>query len=243
MTVRLQSEIVSIFEARALLGLTGAVDSSALKAAFRKAIKAARPDLPGGDELRFRRTIAAWRLLQAHAAKPPALAGPPARPATLPVVAITPLQALQGGKATVRFNGRTLRVSLAPGLRTGDQIRLKGAEEDGQSLRLPVLIRTSDGLSVIGNDVHMTWPTAPRLIEDGGRVEIQTHAGPRSAWITPGMTGPICLRLRDLGLPARGARVAGHLFVALTRSEDVPSAAEDLLWRFTRVWTPERLAA
>ena len=49
--------------------------------------------------------------------------------------------------------------------------------------------------------------------------------------------------LRGLGLPARGARPAGHLFVSLKPSEDAPSAAEDLLARFTRVWTPDRLAA
>ena len=35
----------------------------------------------------------------------------------------------------------------------------------------------------------------------------------------------------------------GHLFVTLEPSSDVPSAAEDLLVRFTRVWTQERLAA
>lgn len=243
MTARLQSEIVSIYEARALLGLTGAVDGPVLTETFRKAIKAARPDLPGGDETRFRRTIAAWRLLQAQAAKPLPLAAPPSRQTPLPVVGITPTQALQGGKTTVRVNGRTLRVNLSPGLRTSDEIRLKGAGPEGRNLRLPVLIRATDGVTVLGNDIHMTWPTAARLIDDGGRVEIETHAGPRSAWITPGLTGTICLRLRDLGLPARGSRAAGHLFVTLIRSADTPSAAEDLLSRFTRVWTPERLAA
>ena len=243
MTARQQSEIVSFYEARALLGLTGIVETATLTANFRKAIKAARPDVPGGDETRFRRTIAAWRLLQAQAAKPLPLPAPPPRPAALPVIGITPLQAVKGGKATVRVEGRILRVTLAPGLRTGDEIRLTGAGRDGQNLLLPVLIRAANGLSVLGDDIHMTWPTATRLIDDGGRVEIDTHAGRRSAWITPGLTAPICLRLRDLGLPARGSRGAGHLFVTLVRSADVPSAAEDLLWRFTRVWTPERLAA
>ena len=32
-------------------------------------------------------------------------------------------------------------------------------------------------------------------------------------------------------------------FVKLEASADLPSAAEDLLLRFTRVWTPERIAA
>jgi curved DNA-binding protein len=57
------------------------------------------------------------------------------------------------------------------------------------------------------------------------------------------MAAPVRIRLKGLGLPARGSRTAGHLFVTLTPSSDAPSAAEDLLVRFTRVWTPERLAA
>jgi curved DNA-binding protein len=88
----------------------------------------------------------------------------------------------------------------------------------------------------------MIWPVTPRLLEDGGRLEIETHAGPRSAWIIAGLTPPK-VRLKGLGLPARGRRPQGHLFVTLSPSEDAPSAAEDLLVRFTRVWTPDRLAA
>ena len=65
----------------------------------------------------------------------------------------------------------------------------------------------------------------------------------RARWITADMAAPVRVRLKDLGLPARGSRPAGHLFVTLEPSSDVPSAAEDLLVLFTRVWTQERLAA
>ena len=239
---RVHSEIVSIHEARALLGLTGHVDGPDLTAAFRRAVKAARPD-QGGDDVQFRRTIAAWRLLQAEAAKPRALAAPDGPPAALPVISITPLQAVHGGKAILRIGNRTLRVDVASGVRTGDVLRLSGAGIDGRNLCLTVLIRAADGLSALGNDLHMIWPTSPRLIEDGGRVEIETHAGTRSALITPGLTAPIRLRLRDLGLPAREDRPNGHLFVTLTRNAAASSKAEDALSRFTQVWTPERLAA
>jgi len=57
------------------------------------------------------------------------------------------------------------------------------------------------------------------------------------------MTAPVRLRLPGLGLPARGKRPAGDLFVKLIPSEELPSAAEDMLLRFTRVWTPQRMAA
>lgn len=241
MRARSHPEVASTREAYALLGLTGPVEGAALTAAFRIAIKAARPEAEGGSDIRFRKTIAAWRLIQRQTA-PLALAAPAARPAATPVLAISPLDALNGGAVEVRRGARTLRVQLPAGLRTGEHLRLKGAGGDGADLYLPVLVRGAEGLSAVGDDLYMTCPVPPRLLEDGGRLEIETHAGPRSAWLVAGHQ-PLRLRLRGLGLPARGARPQGHLFVTLEPSEDAPSAAEDLLVRFTRVWTPDRLAA
>ena len=241
MRARSLPEVASTREAYALLGLTGPVDGAALTAAFRIAIKAARPEAAGGSDARFRKTIAAWRLIQQQTA-PLALEAPARRPASLPVVAIGPLEALNGGLAEVRIGARLLRVRVPAGLRTGEHLRLKAAGEDGSNLYLPVLVRSADGLSAVGDDLYMTCPVSHRVLADGGRLEIGTHAGPRSAWLVAGHQ-PLRLRLKGLGLPARGARPQGHLFVTLEPSEDAPSAAEDLLIRFTRVWTPDRLAA
>ena len=230
-------------QAFATLGLHGPTGGDALVRAFRAAVKAARPDMPGGDADRFRRVIAAYRLIQREGGAMQALAAPKQTPAALPVVGISVLEALRGGVATVNVAERVLRVAVAAGVRTGDHLRLRGAAADGGDLYLPVLIRPADGLSVVGDDLHMNWSAPTRLIEDGGRIEIETHVGVRGVWVTRGLTGTIRLRLRDLGLPARGARPVGHLFVTLEPSEDAPSAADHLLARFTRVWTPERLAA
>lgn len=232
----------NLVQSFATLGLHGPTGGDALTRAFREAVKAARPDMPGGDDARFRRVIAAYRLIQEHGGALTSLAAPVAPPETLPVVVLTPLQAVRGGVTRILLNGRALKVTVAAGMRTGDHLRLRGASGSADVF-LPVLIRSADGLTVLGDDIHMRWPVPPRLIEDGGRIEIDTHAGARGAWITPGLTNPVRIRLRDLGLPARGGRPAGHLFVSLQPSEDAPSAAEHLLARFTRVWTPERLAA
>jgi len=249
MRARPSSEIASVAEARVILGLSGPVDEAGLKAAFRTAVKAARPDAPGGDEARFRKVIAAWRMLQEDRPAPgttdtaPAPAPSPWVPSPAdPVIVITPQQALKGGQITTTVGTRTGRVRLPKGVRSGDRIRLKGAGAEGSAPQLPVLIKGDDDLTAIGNDLYMTCPIPTRLLEDGGRLEIRTHAGPRSAWIVAGQQ-PLRLRLKDLGLPARGKHPQGHLFVTLIPSEDVPSAAEDLLVRFTRVWTPDRLAA
>lgn len=241
MRARSHPEVVSTREAFALLGLTGPVEGEALTAAFRIAIKAARPEAAGGSEERFRKTIAAWRLIQRQSA-PLALAAPATPPPAVPVLAISPLCALNGGVAEVRLGARTLRVRVPAGLRTGEHLRLKAAGEDGADLYLPVLVRGAEGLSAMGDDLYMTCPVSHRLLADGGRLEIGTHAGPRSAWLVAGHQ-PLRLRLKGLGLPARGSRPQGHLFVTLEPTEDTPSAAEDLLIRFTRVWTPDRLAA
>ena len=106
-----------------------------------------------------------------------------------------------------------------------------------------VLTRSRPDAFISGDDLFMTCPVDPRLLVDGGRAEIDTHAGPRHAWVVGGMTGPVRLCLKGLGLPARGVRPAGRLFVTLEPMAGAPSAAEHLLARFSSVWTSERLAA
>lgn len=233
----------TLTEAYAVLGLHGPADQAGVARAFRTAVKSARPDLPGGDDARFRRVIAAYRLIQSRGGGRAALAAPSRRPEALPVIGLTPAQALAGGEARVKLGDRALRVRVPAGMRTGEHLKLKGAEPNGGDLFLPVLIRSADGLTAVGDDLHMTWSTPRRLLADGGRIEIATHAGSCASWVAPGLIEPVRLRLRGLGLPARGRRAQGHLFVHLTPADDVPSAAEDLLSRFTRVWTPDRLAA
>jgi curved DNA-binding protein len=241
--IRPTSDAAAIREALATLGLQGAADAEALKAAFRAAVKDARPDQPGGDAERFRRVIAAYRLIQAHAPARPSLSPPEETAAPAPVLVLSPMQAIAGAKLDLKLGARTIRVAAPAGLRTGEHLRLRGGGAEGADLYLAVLIRPEDGISVLGDDLFMNWPTPSRLLQEGGRVEVETHAGPRSAWITPEMAAPARVRFKGLGLPARGPRAQGHLFVTLTPSSEAPSPAEDLLVRFTRAWAPERLAA
>jgi len=232
---------LTIAEARTVLGLDGPAQGADLTAAFRRAVKAARPDLPGGDEWTFRRTIAANEVLK-RLDGPLALPSPAVRQPAPATLAISPLEALNGGRALIRAGRKRLRATYAPGLRTGDRLRLKGAGRDGADLYLAVVIRGCGALSAVGDDLHMTAPVTRQQLRDGGRIEIATHAGPRSAWLVPEHP-TLRLRLRDLGLPPRGNRRRGHLFVTLSPVEDAPSAASDLRARFARDWTPERRAA
>lgn len=218
---------VSLSEARALLGLDQP-DALSPAAAFRAAVKASHPDRPGGNASRFQQVMAAWAVVRAAQPHPVRriAAAPPS------VLHLTPLQALRGGDIHCGPHGLT----LPPGLRSGDWVRSPDRH------RLAVLVQPAGGLSLVGDDLYMDWPVDPRRLADGGRIEIDTHAGPRPAWIAPG-GGTGRLRLANLGLPARRSRPQGHLFVALKPCAEAASEAEDLLLRFSRVWTPARRAA
>lgn len=233
------SSSLTLSEARSHLGLEAPHAPDAIGPAFRRAVRAVAE---AGDDTRLRELIAARDLLLAAAA-PEALPAPAKRPPPPPLIALGPLEALHGGVVEAFVAGRRLRIMAPPGLRTGEHLRLRGAGSAGEDLYLPVVIRSGAGLSVVGDDLYMTAPASPRVLEDGGRVEVETHAGRRDLWVTPGLQAPVRLVLRGLGLPARGRHPAGRLYVRLEPSADAPSAAEDLLARFHRVWTPSRLAA
>lgn len=231
---------MTLKDARARLGLAEAAGRDAIGPAFRKAAKAA---VLLGDDAALRAAIVARDLLLADAPQL-VLPSPKAAAPKPPTLGLTPRQALYGGVIEARLPaGRRIRVMLPPGVRTGDSIRLQGAGPHGEDLYLPAVIRSGGGLTVVGDDVYMTAPCPPRVLEEGGRVEIETHAGVRDAWVARGLAAPVRLCLRDLGLPARGSRRAGRLYVRLEPEAGAPSAAEDLLARFHRVWTSERLAA
>lgn len=240
----MRGQPLTLNDAYSLLGLHGPVGPAKLADVFRAAVKSARPDQAGGDPERFRLVIEAYRLIQKSSGVRPALAAPAAARQRPPVVVLSPLEALHGACATVALPGRgALRIMVPAGLRTGEHVRLRGGGPEGADIYLPILIRAADGLSALGDDLFMICLVEPRVLVDGGRVQIPTHAGPRQGWVVGGLSAAPRLCLKGLGLPARGHRPAGRLFVTLEPSEIMPSAAEHLLHRFTSVWTGERLAA
>lgn len=246
MVLAMSGDALLIAQAQSLLGVSGPLTPQALSAAFRVAVKAARPDFPGGNVDRFRQVIDAYHLLQNQPLALPAprhstpfTAPPPPRP----TLVLTPLQALKGSEVQVKVGEKIMRVRLPFGIRTNDKVRLKATGDNGSDLLLPVLIRPGDDLTVLGADLFMDWKVPSRLIDDGGRIEIDTHAGPQHAWLVPDMQQPVRLCFKGLGLPGRSERPAGDLFVRLVASDEQPSAAADMLKRFTQVWTPNPLAA
>jgi curved DNA-binding protein len=221
---------LSLKAAREVLGVSSASTPAEVRQAFRQAAKRAHPDT-GGDEGAFRQVLDAYKRLQDPL--DPGLVQRPARarPTPDPDLEITPRQALEGGDIDHRMpDGQVIRITLPAGMRSGDKVRAAGAE-------LCVYIRAHDGVLVRGDDLWMTVKVPPGVLKKGGRVSLDTPLGRRSVWIDRKAAERGLVRIEGEGLPARGRRSCGHMFVRLTAAAGLAdSAALSLLRRFAAAW-------
>lgn len=216
--------------AREVLGVSSAATPAEVRRAFRDAAKRAHPDT-GGDERAFRQVVDAYHRLQDplddRFVQPPVRR----RPTPEPDLEISPRIAVEGGEIDHRMpDGKLIRIVLPPGLRAGDKVRAGGVE-------LCVYIRAHDGVLVRGDDVWMTVKVPPSALKKGGRVTVETPFGRRIVWIDRKAAERGLVRLEGQGLPARGQRSRGHLFLRLAAAEGLAdSAALALLRRFAAAW-------
>lgn len=221
---------MSLKYAREVLGVSSDVTPGELRVAFREAAKRAHPD-SGGDEATFRQVVNAYHRLQDPLDDPYVQTPPRPRPTPDPELEISPRQALEGGEVDHTLaDGQRIRITLPPGLRSGDHVLAGGTE-------LCVYIRAQDGILVRGDDVWMTVKVAPSLLKKGGRIALDTPLGRRSVWIDRKAAERGLARVDGQGLPARGGRPRGHLFIRLSaQAGAADSAAMALLRRFAAAW-------
>lgn len=223
--------------ALATLGLTSDAGLEEVRRAFRGRVMADHPDRPGGDAQRFNEALQAYRFLQAkfQAAGVTAKAPAPAAPVT---VTITPKEAFSGGERRLPSQSQPDRVvTLPPGLRDGDRLRV------GDDV-YEVHIRNRSELRAEGDDLHLTVNAPSDLMHNGGRLAIQTPAGPRHIYVAR-QSGPV-ICLNGLGLPATRSHARGSLYVHLFANRDRPAdletspdpdtPAQEKRRRFAKTW-------
>jgi curved DNA-binding protein len=221
---------MSLKYAREVLGVSSEQTPGEVRMAFREAAKRAHPD-SGGDEATFRQVVEAYRRLQDpfedHLVQTP----PRPRPTPEPDLEISPRLALGGGDVDHTLpDGQRIRITLPAGLRSGDRVRAGGVE-------LCVYIRAQDGVLVRGDDIWITARVSAATLRKGGRITLDTPIGRRSVWIDRKAAERGLARVDGQGLPARGARARGHLFLRLSAQPGVAdSAAMALLRRFAAAW-------
>ena len=228
-------------QARELLGLPPGADAAALARAYRIAVKAAHPDLAGGDDERLRKVIEAHKVLKSLGeARMNFTPSPPAReakPATESFsLKVTLREALSGGRRRVTVaSGRALTVRLPKGLRSGDVLKLRGMGRARADIAIRVDVEAGPGLEIRGDDLWLEVTASADQLKPGARLEVDTPRGRRALKAPQGAAEGRLIRLKGQGLPARGRRPSGDLILKLTVVPGEP-ASKKLLRRFMARW-------
>jgi DnaJ-class molecular chaperone len=247
-----------VFSPYARLGLPEKAGLDAAKAAFRKLAKTCHPDIAGGDpnsRARFEEITFALKDIEAEhghraiaqkQARPAASQAPHSRPVQL---LITVEEAVKGTLRRIEYaQGSVCIVRIPAGVEQGTVLKVPGLgpRSDAQSRASDLLIAiefSEDPLyRVQGGDVFMLMEVSPSLLASGGVVELPSPHGPINVTVEAGTRPGQVLRLPGRGLPARGGRADGALYVTLKLGERT-RARQTVGGRFTRFWPQPRPAA
>ncbi|MEM9087288.1 MAG: J domain-containing protein [Cyanobacteria bacterium P01_F01_bin.53] len=145
-----------------------------------------------------RRTTSSRRTQSSYRTQP---AAPSRRDAEADLT--VPLEkAYAGGRERVRLeDGRSLEVSMPPGMVTGQRIRLKGQGIDGGNLYLRIEVEPHAYFTLQDGDVYCQLPVTPSEAVLGETLAVPTLAGPVTMMIPPGVQSGQRLRLTGKGYP------------------------------------------
>lgn len=111
-------------------------------------------------------------------------------------------KAYAGGRERVRLeDGRSLEVSMPPGMVTGQRIRLKGQGIDGGNLYLRIEVEPHSYFSLAEGNVYCRLPLTPSEAILGGTLAMPTLGGPVNMMIPPGVQPGQRLKLTGKGYP------------------------------------------
>lgn len=142
--------------------------------------------------------------------------------------------AVLGAERDVRVDGRTLRLTVKPGMGDGARMRLAGQGGPGQrggpagDLLLRIKLRPHPLVRVEGLDLSLDLPLTVPEAANGGEVELPTFEGRVRLQIPAGAQSGLRLRLRGRGLPDPKGGTRGDLYavVRLVLPEPGPKLAE-----------------
>lgn len=109
----------------------------------------------------------------------------------------------------MRAGIRTLKVTIPPGAKEGQQLRLANQGSPGYGgapagdLYLEIEIEPNPLYSLKGNDVYITLPVTPWEAALGAEIKIPTLGGPVGLKLAPNSQSGQKLRLKGRGMPAK----------------------------------------
>jgi curved DNA-binding protein len=129
--------------------------------------------------------------------------------------------AVLGAERDVRVDGRTLRITVKPGMGDGARMRLAGQGVPGQrggpagDLLLRIKLRPHPLVRVEGRDLSLDLPLTVPEAATGGEVELPTFEGRVRLQIPAGAQSGLRLRLRGRGLPDAKGGTRGDLYAVV----------------------------
>jgi len=151
------------------------------------------------------------------------------------------LEAVAGAKKRVTMpDGRTLDLSVPPGLDDGQTLRLRGQGEAGPNggpagdVYVEISVRPHVLFERDGNDIHIEAPISLREAVLGGKITAPTIGGDVALTVPKSTSSGAVLRLRGRGVdPGRGGK-AGDQYVKLKIV--LPEGGDEELEEFVREW-------
>jgi DnaJ-class molecular chaperone len=150
-------------------------------------------------------------------------------------------EAARGGSRRIAMpNGEQIDVKIPPGLKDGQQIRLKGRGGAGRrggpagDVLIQVSVAAHPYYTRDGRDLRMELPVTLQEAVLGGKVPVPTLTGTVSLSIPANSNSGNTLRLKGKGIPAHGPETVGDLYVKLVVT--LPDKADDALRSFVESW-------
>jgi DnaJ-class molecular chaperone len=148
--------------------------------------------------------------------------------------------ALGGTRRVVVADGRQLEVRIPPGVKDGQQIRLRGQGTPGErggppgDALITIAIAPHPYLERDGRDLRMDLPITLKEAVTGAKVPVPTLTGPVTLTIAPHSNSGRVLRLKGKGLPGGSGESPGDLYVRLVVT--LPDKADPKLDDFVKGW-------
>ena len=148
--------------------------------------------------------------------------------------------ALGGTRRVVLADGRQLEARIPPGVKDGQQIRLRGQGAPGENGGPPgdafitIHIAPHPFLERDGLALRMDLPVTLKEAILGGKVPVPTLTGSVTLTVPPHSNSGRTLRLKGKGMPGAGGESPGDLYVRLVVT--MPDPADSKLDAFVKSW-------
>jgi len=150
-------------------------------------------------------------------------------------------EAANGGtRRMVLPNGEQIDVKIPPGLKDGQQIRLKGRGGAGLNggppgdVMIHVTVAPHPYFTRDGRDLKIDLPVTLQEAVLGGKLPVRTLSGTVSLSIPPNSNSGKVLRLKGKGIPGQGTERTGDLYVRLIVT--LPGSDDPDLRKFVEGW-------